>query len=142
MTTNDAARAVNHCKQALRSAQLTRHFCAEDAREAEGHARETAESIRAALGVLTAPDTGELPPAPTRDAIPLALLDTPDTRELLSLLTRAQAVAERVDAARGRCLPESVPLAPGESRGTDLAEAVSLIALRVAVEVHGPPGRE
>jgi hypothetical protein len=74
--------------------------------------------------------------------ISLEMLDTPDTRELLILLSRAQEVAERVDAARGRSLGANIRLVPGESRGTDLAESISEIALRVRTEVHGPKGRE
>jgi hypothetical protein len=77
-----------------------------------------------------------------RFAVPLDQLDTPDTRELLTLLERAQAVAERVDAARGRVVPADLPLLPGEARGTDLAERISEIALRVRTEIHGPAGRE
>lgn len=72
----------------------------------------------------------------------LAVLDTPNTRELLELLERAQVVAERVDKERGRSMSPEVPLLPGESRGTDLAEAVSLMALRVRGEVFGAKGRE
>ncbi len=73
---------------------------------------------------------------------PLTSLNTPDTRELLALLTQAQAVAERVDTARGRALPEGTPLLPGESLGTDQAESVSALALRVRREVEGAKGRE
>jgi len=76
------------------------------------------------------------------EPIPLLALDTPDTRELLALLERAQAVAERVDAARGLSLPADVPLPQGQSRGTDIAETISEIALRMRTEVHGPKGRE
>jgi hypothetical protein len=75
-------------------------------------------------------------------AIPLEQLDTPDTRHLLSLLEKAQEVAERIDAARGRSLGENIELLPGESKGTDLAEAISEIALRVRTEVHGPAGHD
>ncbi len=57
-----------------------------------------------------------------------------EARELLDLLERAQAVAERVDAARSRCVDETIALHPGESRGTDLAESVSVLALRVRKE--------
>lgn len=51
--------------------------------------------------------------------------------------------AERVDAQRGRSMgPDYEPL-PGESRGTDLAESISILRLRVQTEVHGPQtGRE
>jgi hypothetical protein len=82
------------------------------------------------------------PGTPSGRDIPLHLLDTPDTRELLDLLKRAQAVAERVDASRGRSLSSGFPLSPGESYGTDLAESISEIVLRVGIEVHGPAGKE
>jgi hypothetical protein len=72
----------------------------------------------------------------------LATLDTDDGRELLRLLTEAQAVAERIDLARGRCLPEGIPLEVGESRGTDLAESISMIAVRVKGEIQPPKGRD
>ena len=63
-------------------------------------------------------------------------LNTPDGRLLLSLLEQAQAVAERVDHARGR-VDTSVLIRPGQSAGYDLAEAVSLITQRVRREVSG-----
>ena len=85
---------------------------------------------------------GVSPSESSVEPIPLHLLDTPDTRRLLELLTEAQEVAERVDAARGRSLPEDTPLLPGESRGIDLAETISEIALRVRIEVQGLKGRE
>ena len=47
-----------------------------------------------------------------------------------------------VDAQRGRTVGEDVPLQPEESRGTDLAESISEIVLRVRIEVNGPQGRE
>lgn len=65
-----------------------------------------------------------------------------DTRELLDLLERAQLVADKVDAARGRALPDDVPVGPGESRGMDLGEAVAIIAARVRDDVQGATGRE
>jgi len=76
-------------------------------------------------------------PAPYTPAIPLDQFDTPDTRELLALLEQAQVVAERVDRARGHSVREDIPLSPGESAGTDLAENISRIALRVRQEVRG-----
>jgi hypothetical protein len=72
----------------------------------------------------------------------LVALDTPASRRLLALLMETLEAAEQVDWERGRALDESVPLLPGESRGTDLAESISEIALRVRTEVHGPQGRE
>lgn len=80
--------------------------------------------------------------SPGIDLATLATLDTPDTRELLGLLERAQVVAERVDAQRGRSLDADVPLLPGESRGTDLAESISELALRLRLEVGGTKGRD
>lgn len=77
------------------------------------------------------------------DLAQLATLDTPDTRRLLDLLTEAQAVAERIDAARGHALPGDLPLQAGESRGTDLAESVSMLAARLRGEIFGVgSGRE
>lgn len=71
---------------------------------------------------------------------PLAALSTfggADNRELLDLLERAQEVAERIDKARGFHVGDELPLMPGESRGTDLAESVSILALRVRREAEG-----
>lgn len=95
------------------------------------------DAAQAAVQVLhhaghTAPDSFPVP------RIPPHLCDTPDTRELLALLEKAQAVAERIDAARGRALSPDIPLLPGESHGRDLAETISTIAVRVRGEVKGP----
>ena len=67
----------------------------------------------------------------------LSTIGGDDLRELLGLLERAQAVAERIDSARGFTVGDSIPLQPGESRGTDLAESVSILALRVRQEARG-----
>ena len=99
-------------------------------------AQETSQRLVSGVGV--AAFAHALPPGlGTQASIPLEQLDTPDTRELLALLEHAQAVAERIDRARGRTVGEKLPLYPGESAGTDLAESVSLLALRVRGEVHG-----
>lgn len=79
-------------------------------------------------------------PAPKE--IPLNRLDTADARDLLELLQRAQEIAERVDASRGRALPTTIPLQPGESYGTDLAESISYLVLRLNAEVNPPKGRD
>jgi hypothetical protein len=77
----------------------------------------------------------------------LAALASPAARRLLELL-RAEVLplAETVDRERGRALrPEGVVLGSGETYGTDIAEALSVIALRLAGEVEGPTrhaGRE
>lgn len=52
-----------------------------------------------------------------------------------------KAVAERIDASRGFVVDEKIPLNPGESRGTDLAESVSILALRVRREATGGQSR-
>lgn len=88
------------------------------------------------------PETAILPAVEGADLSALATLDTPEARQLLALLEAAQAVAERVDAQRGHCVPADTPLLPGESRGTDLAESLSLLTLRVRREVEGARGRE
>ncbi len=78
---------------------------------------------------------------PTSSADPLRALanaDTPDARELLALLRQAVAVAERVDAQRGRALPPSFPLAEGETAGCDLAETLGNVAIRLETEIFGP----
>jgi hypothetical protein len=72
----------------------------------------------------------------------LAMLDTPEARELLAALAKVQALAEVVDAQRGRALPPDLPLQAGESRGTDYAETISMMAARLRTEIHGPAGRE
>jgi hypothetical protein len=71
----------------------------------------------------------------------LATLNTSTARELLDALENAVAIAERVDAERGRALPPHVPLGPNESRGTDLAEAISNLCMRLRWEVSPPTGR-
>jgi len=95
--------------------------------------------LAAAAGLHAAPPS---PSASAAVAVPLHLLDTPAARDLLAILEEAQQIAEQVDAERGRTVGEDIPLLPGESRGTDLAEAISQLALRVRTEVHGPKGRE
>jgi len=89
---------------------------------------------RAASGIHAAPVPGFAP-------IDLLALDTPDNRELLSLLDAALAVAERIDRSRNRTLPAHIPTAPGESRGCDLAESLAEVAARVRQEVHGANSR-
>lgn len=109
---------------------------AEQAASAAGHALAGLQR----LGARLAPVNPGASPAAV--PVPLHLLDTPDTRRLLALLEEAQQVAERIDRERGRTVGEEMELPPGQSRGTDLAETISEIALRVRTEVHGPKGRE
>ncbi len=102
---------------------------------------EGAALLGKAIGKVAGPDMEKIPDF--TGAIALDMLDTPDTRELLELLTRALVVAERVDAARGRSVGLDAPLGEDEPAGCDLAEAIGLIRLRVKEEVLGAgPGRE
>jgi hypothetical protein len=72
----------------------------------------------------------------------LAALDTPQARALLAGLRELLPLAEVVDAQRGRSVGEEVPLQPDESRGTDLAETISEMVLRLRRECEGARGRE
>lgn len=69
-----------------------------------------------------------------------ARYDTPAARRLLNLLEQTQDAAEEVDKERGNCLDFEPPL-PGESRGTDYAESLSELALRLRSELSAPTGR-
>lgn len=102
--------------------------------EAQEASAQLHRSLRAAAGIHA--------PASSVEPVPLALLSTEASRELLSALRHAVALAERVDAERGRALPAEIPLQPGESRGTDLAESLSLLVLRLSLEVEGAQGRD
>jgi hypothetical protein len=79
----------------------------------------------------------QLTDVPLLDPIPLDKLSTPASRRLLALLEETQEAAEQVDSERGRSLGTGVPLQPGESRGTNFAESLSAISLRVRIEVNG-----
>lgn len=95
-------------------------------------------STRLLAGVKAAADAVSFElPAPGSLILPLAQLDTPDTRELLAALEKALEIAERVDRARGRHIGDHLPLQSGESAGTDLAESISILTLRLRGEVRG-----
>jgi hypothetical protein len=80
--------------------------------------------------------------APTAQVLAPWEIDTPEARRLLALLTEAQAVAELVDSQRGNVLSESIPTSSMESRGTDYAESISNLAIRLHMEVVPPQGRD
>lgn len=83
--------------------------------------------------------------SPGLDLSALAMLDTPNARALLEALRSVQELAEVVDAERGRAVPAECVVLPGESRGTDYAESISHLWLKLSTEIHGPPsarGRE
>ena len=135
-------RVAGHVHAAMRAA-TTAHVLSmpgappEDVAQAWEHAKGAATEAGHALGLLGS--LGARPVAvPVAEPIPLALLDTPDARELLRLLREALPVAERLDQARGRALPPGFPLAEGETAGCDLAETLGYVALRLETEIYGP----
>jgi len=129
----DAALKAARCAEVLATipgrGEETRAY-AEKAGDESAHAQTALLAAGASLHALPQPSS-----------IDLLALDTPDNRELLFLLDAALAVAERVDASRGRSLPAHIPTAPGESRGCDLAESLAEVAARVRQEVHGANSR-
>jgi len=143
-TLPELERVAGHVNAALRGALLVQHLATpgaaepEEAAGAADRAGEVAQAAGHALALLNG--LGARPaavPAPA-EPIPLHLLDTPDARQLLDLLRRAVAVAERLDLARGRALPPTVELLPAETRGLDFAEALADLFLRLEMEIHGP----
>lgn len=70
-----------------------------------------------------------------------ATLDTPEARRLLAALALVQELAEVVDAQRGHVLPERIPTGSMESRGTDIADSISHIRIRLSMELNPPKGR-
>lgn len=75
------------------------------------------------------------------DSNPLRLdqLDTPDVRALLDGVAALLPLAEKVDQARGRWYPDAPA---SDTKGTDLAETLHLLACRLHLEVYGPSGKE
>lgn len=128
---------TGHVYTAMNEAQ--RVALARDLGEAKRHAATSTEEGRAALRALKSAG-GTLADMPPPSPVPLSLLSTPAGRELLAVLRQAEAVAERVDAERGRV---GVPAGAGDVAGLDLAEAVHFLVLRVSGEVEGAfSGRE
>jgi hypothetical protein len=79
------------------------------------------------------------PPQP----VPNHLQDTQATRRLLILLAQAQAVAEEIDAERGRTGEASSDYLPlGRSLGFDLAETLSELRLRIQNTMHRDEQRD
>lgn len=85
--------------------------------------------------VATAPDPDEL------DLGALASLSSPTAARVLDRLRDLLPLAEELDAERGHAMPEEYVPAPGESRGTDVAEAISLLILQLKRDVEGARGR-
>lgn len=144
-------RAAVHIRAAQLAAARAGMLVARDAAGATEQAAVAKEEARRALVIVTSDLGATMPPIQPGgeagkektglDLAALATMDTPDARELLTLLEQAQAVAERVDASRGRTVAPHIVLMPGESQGTDLAESVSEIAARLRAEVFGRNGK-
>jgi hypothetical protein len=108
------------------------------------HAKKEADKAKEAAGnalALLSREGARPAHLPAPKDIPLELLDTPENRELLAALDAVVALAEKVDAQRGRSLPESARLHPDDTLGVDLAEDLNQIRARVYMEVHGATGK-
>lgn len=145
-TLADLDRVAVRAAEAQKAARIAQHLATpgadpEEVTQAAEYAALAAEAAGSALADLV--DLGAARPnvkAPT--PIPLEKLDTPDARALLAGLRDLLPVAERLDADRGRVLPEGVATGPSDSRGTDLADTLAALIARLATEVHGARGRE
>jgi len=130
-------RLQTHAIAALRAAQHA-ELMARRAGEGtvESMADEAAENARAIVGSLQrlGAHESEQAAAALAHPIPFLKLDTPNVRELLAGLKALLPVAERVDAERGRSLPEVV----GGSAGMDLAENLAQLIARLSLELYGP----
>lgn len=140
-------RAALHARDAQLAAARVQAMAKCDVDRATQFAREAGEEARRVL-VLLCESLGAAPSSMQPggeaseersgfDLSTLASLDTPPARELLALLEQTQAVAERVDAARGNVLPPHIALQPGESRGTGHAESICEIAVVLRGEIFG-----
>ena len=137
------AKASVFAEMALTAAQAARSFSrpnldAEDQAKVPGYLDAAVSASRSCVATLEALGA-DFPATPQSEPIPLHLLDTPDTRELLERLQAALPVAERIDAARGRSLNEAFP---GDAKGLDLGDALAALIARMTTEVHGAKGRE
>ena len=138
-------RAAACCKDAIEHATSAQFATAEPSvRES---ARVAVHAAAEAMNLLVSVGAKSLigdnrQPLKRLDLSALAILADPAAPELLALLEQAQSVAEGIDFRRGRVVDADIPLSPGESRGTDLAESISNLAQRVRVETHGPAGRD
>jgi hypothetical protein len=82
--------------------------------------------------------------APVSDELDLgalASLSSPTAATMLDRLRDLLPLAEMLDTERGHAMPEEYTPAPGESRGTDVAEAISLLILQLTRDVEGARGR-
>jgi hypothetical protein len=109
---------------------------------AKDHVAKARYGIRDLHAALVTAGAQALPPSPDTGHLPLPTFPTADDRKLLDLLAQAQEIAERIDARNGHVLPAHIPLQPGESRGTDIAESVSNLREQLRAHVEGARGRD
>ena len=105
--------------------------------------RLVAEGVRRPVFVEGKATVATAPPS-TTDALDLgklARLSTPTAAELLARLRELLPLAEKLDGERGHIMPEEYIPLPGESRGTDVAESISLLILQLKRDVEGARGR-
>ncbi len=140
--TDELSSAARSARQAQRLALTAVALCQvgdvskaeEAAEEAAGKAGDTLRRLR--LAGVPAEALSNVTAAP-----PLRLdqLDTPDVRALLDGIIALVPLAEKVDQARGRWYPDAPAT---DTKGTDLAETLHLLACRLHLEAFGPSGKE
>lgn len=137
MTENDVLASRLH--RAMRAARLAQLYGSQgNATGAEQEARKAGDETQAALKtVLDRGGKVDTLPEPQDDLSVLFVLDSPNSRTLLDGLKSLLPIAERVDAERGRSLPEVV----GGSAGVDLAEDLAQLIARLELELYGPSDR-
>ena len=139
-----AAMAITHARSAGRSRHgdsresKTAAVCRESAdlalERTEAAAQAAYDAARDALTLLLASGV-ERPGKPVqRDTVPLALLNTHATRDLLAALEVARAAARRVDRERGWIDEDGV--------GTGFEESLAAQHLLLSREVLGPTGKD
>lgn len=107
-------------------------------------ARAAAESLATRLVAegVTLPILDEVVSRPDEMSLgALASLASPNAAELLTRLEELLPLADSVDSERGRSVGHEHELLPGESRGTDIAETLSTLILRLRREVGGARGK-
>lgn len=139
------ARVAIHVRQIQENAGVALLYVMHrEAAAAEPQLREVCD-IASQIAHVLVRNGVRLPSVSKRTALDLgelARLDSPEARELHRRLTDLMPLAEAVDAGRGRTMGEDYEPMPGESRGTDIAETLSLMVLRLKNETQGPRGRD
>jgi hypothetical protein len=118
----------------------------DDAETAIRGANDVAQLMAHRLSVegVKFPDAPQIPAPRGDDGFDLgalASLSSPLAAEMLDRLRDLLPLAEKLDAERGNAMPEEYTPAPGESRGTDVAESISLLILHLKRDVEGARGR-